>query len=155
MEPMSQHRNTPEEVLVPVREFFGGQIPLDPCPNEWSTVDPAHTCVDGLAEPWLWGAFVNPPWTGIVPWAQKAVAEREVGTRDILLWLPCYPETAYSRLLYSHACRVGFWKKRVDHPVEGKLSKGSMWSTQLIYLGSRRADFDRVFTQHATLFIPL
>jgi hypothetical protein len=151
----NQDRNTPEEVLDPVRQFFGGRIPLDPCPNQWSTVNPRHECKDGLTEPWKWDAFVNNPWDDSLVWAHKGLLERARHRIEELFWLPCYPETGYSRLLYGHASRVCFWGKRVDHPVHGKPGSGSMWPTQLIYLGSKVKRFEAIFSEHGTCFAPV
>lgn len=57
---------TPQAILGPVREVFGGTIDLDPCSNEKPVVGakleyrlPNH---DGLVEPWSGKIFVNPPY---------------------------------------------------------------------------------------------
>lgn len=63
------HWNTPEVILDYVREFYGS-VDLDPCSNEFSTVQAKHTFMlpyrNGLVGDWdvsglLTNAFVNPP----------------------------------------------------------------------------------------------
>lgn len=151
-----QDRNTPESVLDPVRSFYGGVIPLDPCSNKWSRVDALRSYTvedDGLAQSWDDDAFINPPWGrgDIIQWARKGVAEFHAHHRQQLFWLPCYPETRYSKLLYRHCTAVCFWGERVNHPCHGKLDSGSMWPTQLIYLGARFDEFCDVFGDHGTV----
>lgn len=58
---------TPEPVLYLAREFFGGEIDLDPCTNKDNPAR-ANKCFyppkeDGLAAPWAaWSIWVNPPY---------------------------------------------------------------------------------------------
>jgi len=66
---LSQNWCTPPKYVNAIREFFGGQIALDPCSNEHSIVGASieyglpHS--DGLAKPWnAPTVFVNPPTVG-------------------------------------------------------------------------------------------
>jgi hypothetical protein len=62
-------RYTPPEVMLPLEHVFGKLF--DPCPKD-------HY-VDGLGIPWGEKNFVNPPYSDIIGWADKAVFEVERG----------------------------------------------------------------------------
>ncbi len=76
------HFNTPEHILRAVRDF--GDIRLDPCSNQWSSVCASVSIdatlgSDGLAADWRLSAgnchdvvYVNPPYSDPLPWVLKA-----------------------------------------------------------------------------------
>lgn len=58
---------TPDDIIEAVRKVFGGNISLDPCWNQWSSVKPEVAYVlpknDGLEDTWGFpSVFVNPPY---------------------------------------------------------------------------------------------
>lgn len=150
------HRNTPEDVLAPVREM--GPIITDPCSNKHSIVRARIEFTerdDGLIQHWHGVTFVNAVWRNLLPWAQKGVAEVDKGCCELFFWAPCYPETAWAKTLFAREPLVCAWHKRVRHPVGGfdSAPKGeaSMWPTMMVYLGNRTATFRRVFAKHGTV----
>lgn len=116
--------------------------------------------------------WVQPPWSDLMPWAHKAVAEHEQGNAtEILWWSHAATETAYARLLFSRAAAVCFWSKRVNHPLPGPVREalenecaargvpapgdnGSKWGNMLIYLGPSPIAFAKHFRQYGTVMIP-
>ena len=68
---------TPDKVLDSVREFFGGEIPLDPATesNNPTSAKKIFTITsNGLDQPWDVGVFVNPPYgKGIRDWCKKII----------------------------------------------------------------------------------
>lgn len=80
--------NTPEYLLELVREFFQGDIHLDPCSNSGSTVGAAHSFTfpdqDGLLEPWRVpgvdsaNVFVNPPYGPYYVFQQEIYSPKEM-----------------------------------------------------------------------------
>jgi hypothetical protein len=55
------------------------EVDLDPCSNERSTVRARKTYQldrgeDGLALPWSGSIWCNPPYSDVLPWAEKAAA---------------------------------------------------------------------------------
>lgn len=57
---------------------------LDPCSNEWSTVPAAARIAlpaDGLALPWAGCIWLNPPYSDVRPWFDRAAQARETGAR--------------------------------------------------------------------------
>ncbi len=93
---------TPPRFVEIVREFFGGQIDLDPCPNLASTVCAARECYrpecNGLVTPWTGRVYVNPPWgydylteaKTLVPWLAKCAGEANHGA-EIIAMIPTAP----------------------------------------------------------------
>lgn len=158
---MSDHRCTPKGVIDVVRSFR--EIGCDPCWNPSAVYRPrivydGDELGDGRTLPWCRTHgecnWVNFPWSNPLPWARKAIQEHQQGA-EVLQWGPCYPETAWSRLLYSEASAVCFWGKRVHHPLPGETKKaGSMWPTQLVYLGDDVDRFTWHFSQHGTVMHP-
>ena len=85
---------TPEEILDPVRAYFGGYIPLDPATIATNPTKARRffTVEDnGLAKAWSRkGTFVNPPYGdewGMHAWTEKIHAEAAKG-RTIIALLP-------------------------------------------------------------------
>lgn len=117
---------TPELLLAPIREFFGGQIPLDPAtlPSNptgatffcveppgppvlvqlATALDDGPTClIDGLSVTWsdYSGVFLNPPYGKVLKeWCAKIHHEAVLGC-PILALLPCGPRFA-TRYFQSH-----------------------------------------------------
>ena len=52
---------------------------FDPCP-----LNP-HWTIDGLSIPWKPFTFVNPPYSNVRPWLEKAAREHKLGNTVILL----------------------------------------------------------------------
>lgn len=101
---------TPDSVFKPLNALF--KFNLDPCGSEFS-----HKCdiwiskeQNGLKAHWRVGpektrAFVNPPYSNIMPWVQKALHEAdEYGTLSVLL-LPVRTDNDWWPLL---------WKRHID-----------------------------------------
>lgn len=84
---------TPEKILEPVRNYFGGQIPLDPAtePNNPTRAEVFFTEQDdGLKLPWNYsGVFINPPYGKILPEFIKKISEEARSGIPIIALLPC------------------------------------------------------------------
>ncbi len=88
---------TPPEILEPVRDYFQGPIPLDPCTEPDNPTEALnYLAIDGLRRRWAYSSFVNPPYSKLpgdtVPpirrWAAKIHDEAKRGT-EIIALLPC------------------------------------------------------------------
>lgn len=95
---------TPESILGPVREMFGGDIDLDPCTDEENPVrakafySPPD---DGCTLSWDYPTvFCNPPAEDRLRWVRRCI---EVGNdhRRVVLLLPAYIETPACQLALS------------------------------------------------------
>jgi site-specific DNA-methyltransferase (adenine-specific) len=140
--------NTPDELLEPVREFFKGQIGLDPCWNASSITEPKlKFCLDegqdGLQLGWgRTTVFVNPPWGKVISlWVQKAVAESEENGAGVIMLLPANTDTkAWQNFVFPHAEAICFLRGRVTFldPDTGMPAKqGVTKGASFVYFGRR------------------
>jgi hypothetical protein len=155
---LSQEWGTPEKYVDAVRQFFGGQIDLDPCSNDYSIVHakteyklPKH---DGLRENWNFPTiYVNPPYgldkesgTSIKDWLYRcAMAYRQYGAK-VLALVPVATNTGHwKRYVFGKATAVCFlYDTRLKFLVYGQNGgKGAPMSCAMIYWG---LDFDRFYS---------
>lgn len=85
---------TPSDLIALVRDFFGGEMHLDPASNvaaqerirarRWFGPEQAEIhCRDGLLCAWRGNVFLNPPYLGkTAEWVKKAEFEAEIGNTD-------------------------------------------------------------------------
>ena len=158
----SQHWGTPEKYVNAVREFFGGQVTLDPCSNEYSIVH-AKTEYnlpekDGLTESWDFQTiYVNPPYgidknrgTSIKKWFHKcAAANKEYGS-EVLALVPVATNTGHwKNHVFGKATGVCFlYDTRLKFLVNGQNGgKGAPMSCAMVYWGKRFNKFLSVFSK--------
>lgn len=109
---------TPEYVLTPVRECFGGQIALDPCTT------PDNPCAakqfysppdDGVMLPWRDGTFVNPPYgKARERWVHRCMGEGTTSRRKrIILLIPAHTDTRIFQRALSSATAAVFIQGRL------------------------------------------
>ena len=152
---LSQDWCTPPKYVKALREFFEGEIDLDPCSNDYSIVHarieyrlPAQ---DGLHESWDFPKiYVNPPYgadrergTTIKDWLRKcAEAHRRYGA-EVLALLPVATNTRHWKAyVWGAATAVAFlYDTRLRFLVNGRDGgKGAPMSCAMVYWGK---DFDR------------
>ncbi len=106
---------TPEAMIEDVRRAHGGQIDLDPA-TEASNPTGARRFYtvreDGLKKSWRGRIFLNPPYSPVEPWIDKAVAEAGNGAKIFLL-LPIRLDALYHHRLLAAATDVLILKGRV------------------------------------------
>lgn len=99
-----------------------GPIALDPCSNEWSTV-PARKKFfsddDGLTKSWKVSprhgcVFVNPPYSSILPWVDKAIREATMHPSILIAMLLPSDNSAtwWQRAMAGSRCAIAL-KQRV------------------------------------------
>lgn len=159
-ESVSTHWCTPPKYVEAVREFFGGEISLDPCSNEYSIVRASveyrlpHS--DGLAEPWdAPTVFVNPPYgrdkergTGIGDWLRKCSEARSQFRSEVLALVPVAPNTRHWKdFVFRSADGVAFlYDTRLRFLENGQnVGKGAPMSCAMIYWGTRYERFETMF----------
>ena len=159
-ESVSQHWCTPPKYVDAIREFFGGEIALDPCSNEYSIVNASVEYrlpnSDGLAKQWnAPTVFVNPPYgrdrkrgTGIRDWLRKCSATHSRYDSEVLALVPVATNTRHWKdFVFGAADGVAFlYDTRLRFLENGKDGgKGAPMSCAMVYWGSRYERFERVF----------
>jgi len=157
---------TPESILRPVRDYFGGLIDLDPATTpdnptgahkfcvepgtlpartpgrDGEVSDPRHGVEDGLRFPWGRSrVFLNPPFRAIRDWAPKIGEECLKGCHLILVLPPTRCDTAYFQEWISNErlSAVLEVRGRVNFLLEGREAKNNVYPTLLrLYNGDRR-----------------
>lgn len=92
---------TPWWFVRSLESFLGmGMFDLDPCAGPETSKAPNNYCFnngeDGLKSPWSLLNYVNPPFSDILPWLNKAEVEADRGCFSAVL-MPDNPETKYVR----------------------------------------------------------
>ncbi len=159
-ESVSQHWCTPPKYVNVIRDFFGGEIALDPCSNEYSIVAASieyrlpHR--DGLIEPWdAPTIFVNPPYgrdrnrgTGIKDWLRKCSEARTRHNSEVLALVPVATNTRHWKdFVFGAADGVAFlYDTRLRFLENGQdAGKGAPMSCAMVYWGTRYSEFEAAF----------
>ena len=159
-ESVSQHWCTPPKYVDAIREFFGGEIALDPCSNEYSivkaTIEYRLPNSDGLKN--LWNAssiFVNPPYgrdrvrgTGIKDWLRKCSESHSNYGAEVLALIPVATNTRHwKEFVFGDATSVVFlYDTRLRFLENGKnTGKGAPMSCAIVYWGKKHERFEKVF----------
>jgi len=152
---LSQEWGTPEKYVQPVLEFFGGQLELDPCSNQYSIV-PAKTKYqlpehDGLKVSWNYATiYVNPPYgidklrgTSIKLWLGRCALAHQEHKSEVLALVPVATNTGHwKKFVFGQAAGLCFLSDtRLKFLVNGQDGgKGAPMSCAMIYWGK---DFNR------------
>lgn len=152
---LSQDWGTPEKYVQAVKEFFGGEIDLDPCSNQYSIVRAKVEYMlpekDGLKDGWhSRRIYVNPPYgldrkraTGIKNWLYRCAQTHKNFGSEILALVPVATNTGHwKKYVFGKACALCFlYDTRLKFLVNGENGgKGAPMSCVMIYWGD---DFDR------------
>jgi len=81
--------SSPREIVEPLRDAIGG-FDLDPCSGAESSPFAEATFTeseDGLAQPWHGSVWVNPPYSNVAEWTDKAVEAVEDGDAECVYYL--------------------------------------------------------------------
>lgn len=109
----SDEWSTPPEVFARIAERWG-PFDLDPCCRPETAKAPKYyTAADnGLVLPWAGRVFVNPPYSHIGPWLQKAIQAKADGHTVVVL-VPAATDTGWFHdYLLGHA-DLHFWRGRI------------------------------------------
>ena len=158
----SQDWGTPEKYVRAVKEFFGGEIDLDPCSNKFSIVGakveymlPNH---DGLKESWNYRhIFVNPPYgldrrrgTGVKNWLYRCALAHKTFGAEVLALVPVATNTGHwKKYVFGKARSVCFLEDtRLKFLVNGQNGgKGAPMSCAMVYWGGDHSRFFSVFAK--------
>ena len=122
---------TPKELYDELDAEF--RFDHDPCPystKDWDGVSVSDSCggtmmtsVDnGLHTSWGQSSFVNPPFSKIKPWVQKALAECRKGKTVVMLITARTNANYWHQYIFPFAKEIRFMRGKVNFPgyLEGK-----------------------------------
>ena len=131
---LSQEWGTPEKYVQAIREFFDGEIDLDPCSNEFSIVGARVEYMlpenDGLKASWNFKhIYVNPPYgldrkrgTGIKSWLYRCAQAHKTFGSEVLALVPVATNTGHwKRYVFGKAAALCFlYDTRLKFLVNGQ-----------------------------------
>lgn len=159
-ESLSRHWCTPPKYVNAIRDFFSGQIALDPCSNIHSIVNAKVEYLlpetDGLVATWNHPTiFVNPPYgsdrergSTIRDWLRRCAEAHARHGAEVLALVPVATNTRHwKQYVFGAATAVAFlYDTRLRFLVNGKDGgKGAPMSCAMIYWGPRYGRFKEVF----------
>ncbi len=162
----SQSWGTPQKYITAIKHFFGGNIALDPCSNEFSIVNaetefmlPEH---DGLREDWNYPTiYMNPPYgadrkrgTTIKNWLNKCLITHKNYNSEILALVPVATNTAHwKNSVFGHAKAVCFlYDTRLKFLENGSGGgKGAPMACAMIYWGKDYDKFYDIFIEYGAI----
>ena len=116
-----QVRLTPDYILDPVRDMFGGTIGLDPCTEADNPTGADHFyCppTDGATLPWdAETIFVNPPYGKARVGSVDAPPDPSLTGAEVVLLMPAHPDTRIFHEALETAAFVVFIQGRVKFGV--------------------------------------
>ena len=158
----SQDWGTPACYVQAVKEFFGGEVDLDPCSNPYSIVkakvEYALPARDGLKEGWNYKRiYVNPPYgldrqrgTGIKNWLYRCALAHKTYGSEVLALAPVATNTGHwKKYVFGKARSICFlYDTRLKFLVNGENGgKGAPMSCAMVYWGVDHERFTSIFTK--------
>lgn len=110
-------------------EFYIRNNYFDPCP--------LNSQFDGLEIEWGEKNFVNPPYSKIREFVDKAIIEHKKNKKVVLL-IPARTDTKYFRKLVDYGCEIVFITGRLHF----NNSNSAPFPSCLIYLTNRQTECD-------------
>lgn len=162
----SQTWGTPSKYVNAVKAFFGGNISLDPCSNEYSIVNAEIEFSlpekDGLKEKWDFSTiYVNPPYgadrnrgTTIKHWLTKCALSHQDFNSEVLALVPVATNTSHwKKSVFGQATAICFlYDTRLKFLENGlDVGKGAPMSCSMIYWGNKYQEFYNVFIEHGAV----
>jgi hypothetical protein len=142
---------TPPEILDPVRDYFGGQIPFDPASDPSNPTGARRFLTqedDGLTCAWEDQWFCNPPYGAeCYGWLERFQIEAYYGSEGIAVlgcsrWENHFMQHALAgaNVIYFPQGRVGFIRAATGDQV-----KGHTYATMVLGINVRAQRFARAF----------
>lgn len=159
---LSQSWCTPPKYVNAIKKFYGGEIDLDPCSNEYSIVGAKTEYrlpkTDGLKKEWNYKRiYVNPPYgmdrergTTIKDWLSKCVRTHLEYNNEIIALVPVATNTTHwKKCVFGWASSICFlYDTRLRFLVDGKDGgKGAPMACCLIYWGNNNQRFYDTFIE--------
>ncbi len=120
LKPLFSHKSTswitPPELWEDLRDAF--EIELDPCGHETETLPGIEHTIrtpdNGLEFDWCANTFINPPYSSIELWVDKAIEESKKNPKNYyVMLLPSRTDRPWYRKILGKAIAVCFMSKRL------------------------------------------
>lgn len=162
----SQSWCTPPKYVNAIKKFWGGEIELDPCSNDFSIVRAKTEFklpqFDGLNENWDFKTiYVNPPYgadrnrgTTIKDWLSKCCQSHKSYKSEIIALVPVAPNTTHwKKCVFGQATAICFlYDTRLRFLVDGvDTGKGAPMACCLIYWGNDYSNFFDCFIEYGAV----
>ena len=162
----NQSWGTPKKYVDAVKRFFGGNISLDPCSNEFSIVNAIVEYrlpnKDGLKESWNFPTiYVNPPYgsdrergTTIKNWLSKCALSHKKYHSEVIALVPVATNTGHwKQSVFGEATAICFlYDTRLKFLENGlDIGKGAPMSCAMIYWGNNYNDFYDEFIKYGAV----
>ena len=159
---LSQEWCTPRKYVNAIKEFFDGEIDLDPCSNDNSIINAKIEYKlpfqDGLRSPWSFKKiYVNPPYgrdsihkTTIKDWLSKCYYANQDYQSEILALIPVATNTSHwKQYIFGKATAICFlYDTRLKFRINGnEENKGCPMACCMVYWGSQFERFKIIFNQ--------
>jgi len=158
---LSQDWGTPLKYVETVKSFFGGEIDLDPCSNDYSLVEALNEYalpVDGLAKSWNFARiFVNPPYGADRQrkhWLFKCEEAHRCHNSEVLALIPIAANTSHwKHYIFGKATAIAFlYDTRLKFLVDGTdAGKGAPMACCMVYWGKEFDRFWKTFNCHGAV----
>jgi phage N-6-adenine-methyltransferase len=107
---------TPWPIVNELEQDFG-PFDLDPCAEPHTAKAPTYYTIDdnGLTRPWFGRVFINPPYSRIGPWCERAIAETTTPgpVSTVVMLLPVATDTAWFHDLVWPYAELRFKRGRI------------------------------------------
>ena len=145
---------TPSSILERVRQH--GPISLDPCSGAGSVVEARVAFTkrqNGLVQDWAARvstddvAFVNPPYSHLLDWMQKAAVEApriRLASGQLCVFIAARTDTVAWHTIAPLTDAICFIKGRVKFLMRGAEQDAAPFPSALLYVGPYPAKFRRV-----------
>lgn len=159
----SQSWCTPPKYIGAIKSFWGGEIDLDPCSNEYSMVGALTEFklpnTDGLMMDWNYHTvYVNPPYgsdrvrgTTIKNWLAKCAFSHEEFNSEVIALIPVATNTSHWKkyifgvadaICFLADTRLRFYEKGIEN------EKGAPMACCMIYWGKEPSRFVNHFSSY-------
>lgn len=146
--------SSPREVVEPLDAALGG-FDLDPCSGAEQSpfADATYTeDDDGLAQPWHGAVWVNPPYSEMWEWTDKAIEEMAVGNAERVVFL-CKGDSSTD--WWQAAAQNATLVTTIDHRLSfGDGANSAPFASHILLFGPTTDGLIETLTEFGTVLTP-
>lgn len=143
--------SSPRELVEPLNDAIGG-FDLDPCSGAEQSPFAADTYTksdDGLAQDWFGDVWVNPPYSDMATWTEKAAAEVKRGSAETVVYL-CKGDS--STKWWQAGAEQSTLICAIDHRLQfGDGDNSAPFASHIMVFGDADASLRRELSNHGIL----